>query len=291
MFWLCRWMCLGTTSMLTSRGPLPCSGRCTTGTQLTVPQAGARVMGGCHGSPPASAVTTSVRGAPAACGRDSQVHLAVRPETPAVCPSSVLSMCSGEGVSPQEGSFSAGAHTDYGCLTFLMTDGTPGLQICLEGRWVAVPHLPGAFVINLGDMLERWTGGLYRSTLHRVVCTGGRERFSAAFFAQPNFETVVEVLPQVRCGLGERVGPRGARVAVCGMAGRGLRPRRVPAIDFPSNPFACAVLGEWWQEFPPHPVRGVPAEQVQGHSRGVQPGGEGRACQRGGCTLDPDAGV
>ncbi|KAK2079184.1 hypothetical protein QBZ16_002875 [Prototheca wickerhamii] len=103
---------------------------------------------------------------------------------------------SAEAAAPEQGQFSAGAHCDYGCLTFLLTDGTPGLQVYLGDKWHDVPYIPGTLVINLGDMLERWTGGRYRSTMHRVVNTSGRERFSAAFFVEPNFETVVEVFPQ-----------------------------------------------------------------------------------------------
>lgn len=96
---------------------------------------------------------------------------------------------------PGEGVFGAGAHTDYGCLTLLATDGVPGLQAHLHGRWQDVPPLRGAFIVNLGDMLERWTNGRYRSTLHRVVNTSGRERYSIAFFFEPGFNTVVECLP------------------------------------------------------------------------------------------------
>lgn len=120
----------------------------------------------------------------------SQPMLALRPLHYNAEPSSVA-----------DGVLAAGAHSDYGCLTFLMTDGTPGLQLKSGAEWVDVPQLPGAFITNLGDMLERWTNGLYRSTLHRVVNTTGRERFSIPFFFEPNFDTVVEALPSVR---GER---------------------------------------------------------------------------------------
>ncbi|GAB4817605.1 hypothetical protein N2152v2_004651 [Parachlorella kessleri] len=100
---------------------------------------------------------------------------------------------------PQDGLYGAGAHSDYGMLTFLATDGVPGLQICPDratGEWVDVPPLEGCYIVNLGDMLERWTNGVYRSTLHRVVNLEGRERYSAAFFFEPNFDTCVEPLPQ-----------------------------------------------------------------------------------------------
>jgi isopenicillin N synthase-like dioxygenase len=59
-----------------------------------------------------------------------------------------------------------------------------------------VPHLPGAFVCNVGDLCERWTNGVFKSTVHRVVTAGACERYSCAFFWEPNFETAVEPLPQ-----------------------------------------------------------------------------------------------
>lgn len=54
-----------------------------------------------------------------------------------------------------QGVYGAGAHTDYGMLTVLITDGTPGLQIHADGKWQPVEPVPGTFIINLGDMLER----------------------------------------------------------------------------------------------------------------------------------------
>lgn len=102
---------------------------------------------------------------------------------------------SAEVSAPTEGVFGCGAHSDYGMLTILATDGVPGLQAHLQGSWVDVAPVPGAFIINLGDMLERWTNGLFKSTLHRVVNTVGKERYSCAFFFEPNFNTRVEVLP------------------------------------------------------------------------------------------------
>lgn len=64
--------------------------------------------------------------------------------------------------------YGCGAHCDYGVLTLLVTDGTPGLQILKDDGWHDVPPLPGTVVVNLGDMLERWTSGKYKSNMHRV---------------------------------------------------------------------------------------------------------------------------
>lgn len=100
---------------------------------------------------------------------------------------------------PDQGIFGAGAHCDYGMITLLATDGVPGLQICRDKYvvpqvWEDVIPLKGAFIVNLGDMLERWSNGLFRSTLHRVVLPG-EERYSVAFFLDPNFDCLVECLP------------------------------------------------------------------------------------------------
>ncbi|EFJ48980.1 hypothetical protein VOLCADRAFT_59825, partial [Volvox carteri f. nagariensis] len=111
---------------------------------------------------------------------------------------------SGERSDPGAGVFGAGAHSDYGMLTILATDDVPGLQVGGAGgrgraggnrRWWDVEPIPGTFIINLGDMLERWTNGRYRSTLHRVINTTGRERYSIAFFFEPNFDAQVVALP------------------------------------------------------------------------------------------------
>jgi isopenicillin N synthase-like dioxygenase len=95
---------------------------------------------------------------------------------------------------PEEGIFACGAHSDYGILTLLLTDQHPGLQILYRGQWIDVPPKPHAFVVNLGDMLERWTNGLMKSTQHRVLTSGDEERYSIPYFYDPAFETVVECL-------------------------------------------------------------------------------------------------
>jgi len=92
--------------------------------------------------------------------------------------------------------YSCGAHTDYGCVTLLLSDSTPGaLQVQHKnGTWVNADPIPGAFVVNIGDMIERWTNGLWKSTLHRVIHRGERQRVSVPFFYEPNFDAVVRPL-------------------------------------------------------------------------------------------------
>lgn len=96
---------------------------------------------------------------------------------------------------PEDGVYACGAHSDYGMITLLLTDENPGLQILTKNNeWIDVPPRPGAFVVNLGDMLERWTNGLFRSTKHRVLTSAESERYSIPFFYEPDFDTRVECL-------------------------------------------------------------------------------------------------
>ncbi|EYU44099.1 hypothetical protein MIMGU_mgv1a014532mg [Erythranthe guttata] len=104
----------------------------------------------------------------------------------------------GELSSSNEEIYGASAHSDYGMITLLATDGVGGLQVCKEKLkkphvWEDVQHISGAFIVNIGDMMERWTNCLFRSTLHRVM-PRGQERYSAAFFLDPNPDCVVECL-------------------------------------------------------------------------------------------------
>ncbi|KAM6557246.1 hypothetical protein CsatB_004265 [Cannabis sativa] len=104
----------------------------------------------------------------------------------------------GELGSADENVCGASAHSDYGTITLLATDGVQGLQICREKFkqpqvWEDVLHLDGALIINIGDMMERWTNCMFRSTLHRVMPVG-QERFSAAFFLDPKHDCLVECL-------------------------------------------------------------------------------------------------
>jgi isopenicillin N synthase-like dioxygenase len=88
-------------------------------------------------------------------------------------------------------------HTDYGLLTILMQDSTSGLHVHTPSGWVAVPADPDAFVCNIGDMLERMTGGRYRSTPHRVQNTAEVSRLSFPFFFDPSWDAVVPRVPGV----------------------------------------------------------------------------------------------
>lgn len=103
---------------------------------------------------------------------------------------------------PREGQLRYGAHHDYGGLTILRPDQAPGgLQVCdLEGRWRDVTAPPGAFVINVGDLMARWTNDRWRSTLHRVInppreWTGSTRRLSLVAFSGPAAGTEVVCLP------------------------------------------------------------------------------------------------
>lgn len=116
---------------------------------------------------------------------------------------------------PEPGQLRAGAHTDYGSLTILLPqEGSKGLEILSPGgSWTAVPPVSGAFVINIGDLMARWTSDRWVSTLHRVVNPSSDEggmarRQSFAFFHQPNWNAEIAVLPQC-VGQGEtpRYGP------------------------------------------------------------------------------------
>jgi isopenicillin N synthase-like dioxygenase len=98
----------------------------------------------------------------------------------------------------------AGAHTDWGALTLLAQDGCGGLEVQMPpsadgrpGAWVAAPPVADSFVVNLGDMMPRWTNGRFHSNPHRVrnLASGGLARYSIPFFYSPDYLTRVEPLP------------------------------------------------------------------------------------------------
>jgi isopenicillin N synthase-like dioxygenase len=108
-------------------------------------------------------------------------------------------------VEPLPGQMRIGQHTDFGSITVLLTDDTPGLQVATgEGpdpEWIDVPHVPGALVVNVGDLLSEWSNGRWRSTRHRVAPVAlDRHRTSWAFFHHPNYDAVIQCLPECDTG-------------------------------------------------------------------------------------------
>lgn len=95
--------------------------------------------------------------------------------------------------------FGVSSHTDYGCLTLLYQDLTGGLEVQgSAGTWLTAHPIEGTFVVNVGDLLARWTNDRFRSTPHRVVNRSGRARFSTALFIDPNADT--RIAPVVQPG-------------------------------------------------------------------------------------------
>jgi isopenicillin N synthase-like dioxygenase len=104
-------------------------------------------------------------------------------------------------VPPEPGQLRAGAHSDYGSLTILLAEDRPGgLQVCNSvGQWVDVPIIPGCFIVNIGDLMQRWTNDRWISTLHRVVNppaekTAGSRRQSIVFFHNPNYDAAIKAI-------------------------------------------------------------------------------------------------
>jgi isopenicillin N synthase-like dioxygenase len=96
---------------------------------------------------------------------------------------------------PQDDGWGVGEHTDYGLVTLLAQDDSGGLQVATRGGWIDAPPVPGTLVCNIGDMLDRMTGGWYKSTPHRVRNVSGHGRLSFPFFLDPGFAAEVPPLP------------------------------------------------------------------------------------------------
>ena len=98
--------------------------------------------------------------------------------------------------------FGVAPHTDYGCLTLLWQDQVGGLEVQThEGEWVTAHPIENTLVVNVGDLLMRWTNEGFKSTPHRVVNSKGQERYSMVIAWDPNFDTVVD--PSVVCQNGD----------------------------------------------------------------------------------------
>ena len=86
-------------------------------------------------------------------------------------------------------------HTDAGALTVLMQDNTGGLQVFKNGYWHNIPPVPGAFVINTGDMMQVWSNDIYQAAIHRVLAMEKTDRYSIPFFFNPSAKTQVSPVP------------------------------------------------------------------------------------------------
>lgn len=96
----------------------------------------------------------------------------------------------------EEEEIGLGAHTDYECFTLLLQDCNPGLEILSpDGHWISADPVPGGIVVNVADFLMRWTNGVYKSTVHRVVNRTDRVRYSVPLFFSINYDEKVETLP------------------------------------------------------------------------------------------------
>jgi isopenicillin N synthase-like dioxygenase len=91
------------------------------------------------------------------------------------------------------GTFSGQEHTDWGSLTMLYQDSCGGLQVkTRDGEWIEAPPIEGAYVLNIGDMLQRWSNDRFVSTPHRIINRSGKERYSIGVFYNPQSDAVVD---------------------------------------------------------------------------------------------------
>jgi isopenicillin N synthase-like dioxygenase len=87
----------------------------------------------------------------------------------------------------------SGPHTDHGIVTILWQDSLGGLEVMgKDGQWISATPLRGSYVINIGELMKRWTNGRFKATVHRVVHLQDKARYSMPLFCNPNFRTVVD---------------------------------------------------------------------------------------------------
>jgi len=87
----------------------------------------------------------------------------------------------------------SGPHTDHGIVTILWQDSLGGLEVMgKDGNWIAVTPLRGSYVINIGELMKRWTNGRFKATVHRVVHLQDKSRYSMPLFCNPDFRTIVD---------------------------------------------------------------------------------------------------
>ena len=102
---------------------------------------------------------------------------------------------------PEEDLYGAAPHTDYGFMTLVAQDAVGGLEVRGRGSaWVPAPPIPGTFVLNVADILARWTGGIFVSTPHRVRNLSGSERYSQPYFFDPSMHTIVAPIEEIGGG-------------------------------------------------------------------------------------------
>ena len=96
----------------------------------------------------------------------------------------------------EDNQFGIAPHTDSGFMTFLPQSAVPGLEIrTTSGKWLAVPPMPGSFLVNTGDILHQWTNRRFLSTPHRAINRSGTDRYAIPFFYDPNTDVMIECLP------------------------------------------------------------------------------------------------
>jgi len=100
------------------------------------------------------------------------------------------------GLMAEDNQFGIAPHTDSGFITFLPQSAVPGLEILtVTGKWIAVPPMPGTYLVNTGDILHQWTNRRFRSTPHRAINRSETDRYAIPFFYDPNTDVLIECLP------------------------------------------------------------------------------------------------